>query len=364
MSTMNINTACLSALQGIPGIRWNDLSAVTWSKDDLSEAEFYIGQGVAPVYARRAAAAVNEFNQDKTDAELRKIDARLITVADDEYPNLLRHIYDPPWALYLRGSLPENRLYVGMVGSRKATAYGRQVVEALVPVLAASETVVVSGLARGVDTLAHVVTLRNAGTTVAVLGTGVNNIYPRENTKLAERILQDGGGIISEYRPGAPPLALHFPARNRIISGLCRSVIIVEGDRKSGSLITAEHAMEQGRDVFAVPGSIFSPLSHGPNWLIAQGAIPVTCPEDLIYALGLSQTEVQITQASEISFELFGLLDIMGHEPRDVDYLVQQSAHPVGELLAMLAELEMSRMIERLPGGLYLALHPHLKRQL
>ncbi|HSL94101.1 MAG TPA: DNA-processing protein DprA [Bacillota bacterium] len=358
MSRFDPKTACLSALAGIPGVRYELFADIDWSAEDLANADFYLHLGLAPLHAGRAAQAVAEFDLCVADQELERCGSRMLTVADPDYPAALRHIYNPPWALYVKGNLQNHRLRIGVVGSRKATPYGRQAVETLVPALAGAEAVVVSGLARGIDTLAHVVTLRHSGITLAVLGTGLDSVYPTENARLAQRILERDGALISEYREGTPPLPHHFPARNRIISGLSRAVLVVEGDRNSGSLITAEHAMEQGRDVCAVPGSIFSPQSYGPNWLISQGAIPVTGPESLLQALGIAPGRGESEEKMQLSFEQSSLLDIMGHEPRDVDFLVLHSSLAIGELLALLTELELGNVVSRLAGGRYIVNRP------
>lgn len=351
-------TACLCALTGTKGVSFERFPAGGWTADDLTRQDFYTEYGVAPFFAAKAAQAVAAFDINCLERELLVCGARLITIAEAEYPETLRYIFDPPWALYVKGNLQNERMRVGVVGSRKATPYGRQVVEALIPALAANDAVVVSGLARGIDTLAHVAALRNRGRTLAVLGTGLDVVYPQENGRLAERIVEMDGAVISEYRQGTPPLPHHFPARNRIISGMSRAVLVVEGDRNSGSLITAEHAMEQGRDVYAVPGSIFSPQSYGPNWLICQGAAPITGPESLLQALGLAPAKGDSVAQVQLSFEQESLLGIMGHEPRDVDFLVQHGAMPVSQLLALLSELELSNVVSRLPGGLYLLNRP------
>ncbi len=362
VTRLDPHNACLSSLSGIAGVRYEQLAAASWSSADLTHADFYIGLGVAPLYASRAAQAVRSFDPDALDKELDRCNARIITVAEDDYPATLRHIFDPPWALYVKGHLHNDRMRVAVVGSRKATPYGRQAVESLVPALTEGQAVVVSGLARGIDTLSHVVTLRSGGITLAVLGTGLDVVYPTENSRLAENILENNGAIISEYSAGTPPLPHNFPARNRIISGISRAVLVVEGDRNSGSLITAEHAMEQGRDVYAVPGSIFSPQSYGPNWLISQGATPVTGPESLRQALGMAASRCKTEEQLQLSFEQDSLLGIMGHEPRDVDFLVQRSSLKIGELLAVLSELELGQVVSRLPGGRYMVNRPRSDR--
>lgn len=208
----------------------------------------------------------------------------VLTPDDEGYPQRLREVYGCPAALYLRGSLAglDSCLSIGMVGTRKNTSYGEQVAEHIAGELAKKGAVIVSGLARGIDTISHTATLKAGGRTVAVLGCGLDMTYPPENRQLGELILRYGGALVSEYPPGTPPLPRHFPTRNRIISGLSCGIVVVEGNRHSGSLITAGHAFTQNRDVFAVPGSIFSEPSSGPNYLLRQGAIPVDGVESIL----------------------------------------------------------------------------------
>jgi len=243
----------LCALSQVAGITWKWLSSFSWETRELADYNFLVNHGLPPSVAMQASQAVDSYDSERTEEALHKLNAHTLSITDERYPELLRSIYDPPLVLFVRGMLPMDIPCVGVIGSRKATPYGRQAIEAIIPPLVAGGVTTISGLARGIDTLAHTVTVRHGGRTVAVLGSGIDTIYPNENRTLAETIITSGGAVISEYPPGAPPLRHHFPARNRIISGLSRAVIVVEGDRKSGSLITADYAMEQGRDVIAVP---------------------------------------------------------------------------------------------------------------
>ena len=357
---MNHRAAVLWALSQVSGLSWNSLGPWCCYSQEVTDSNFFIRHGVPPKYARKASHALHSFDRDRACEALNRARARVLTIMDDDYPELLRSIYDPPLVLFVRGALPWELPCAGVVGSRKHSTYGRQAVEAIIPPLVAGGVVVVSGLARGIDTQAHRITLRHGGTTVAVLGSGIDHIYPHENRTLAETIVAEGGAVISEYPPGTPPQKHFFPARNRIISGLCKAVIIIEGDRKSGSLITAEHAMEQGRDVLAVPGSIFSDQSRGPNWLISQGATPLIDPGVALESMGITLRSTSTLSKSSSVTDLAPsgmlLLDCLNEEPRDVDYLVNISKLSVGEVLAQLTELEMVQLVERLPGGKYLAL--------
>jgi DNA processing protein len=206
-----------------------------------------------------------------------------ITWQDDDYPSWLKNIPNPPPLLYYQGKPPPPALdNLTVVGSREPSSYSQQVINNLLPPLIKSGFNIISGLALGVDTLAHLVALKNKGKTWAVLGSGLDIIYPRSNLSLAQQIIAAGGGLISEFPPSTPPRARNFPSRNRIISGLSLATIVIEAKMRSGSLSTARHALEQGRDVLSVPGSIFSPLSTGTNQLIISGATPITSPNDLL----------------------------------------------------------------------------------
>ncbi|MBQ5636054.1 MAG: DNA-processing protein DprA, partial [Selenomonadales bacterium] len=218
---------------------------------------------------------------------------RLCMRGDAEYPSLLKEIFDPPSLLYYRGTIPKSELTVGIVGARRSTTYGRQAARKIASELAASGVVVVSGAARGIDTSSHLGALEN-GKTIAVLGCGVDVAYPPENAKLLADIEQNGA-VISEYPPGTQPRQGFFPARNRIISGISAGLLVVEAAEKSGALITATCAMEEGRDVFAVPGSIFSDVSVGTNRLIQDGVKPITCGQDILdeYQMSIPKQEVK-----------------------------------------------------------------------
>lgn len=225
--------------------------------------------------------------------EWEKKGIRLCIRGDEEYPALLSEIFDPPSLLYYRGTIPKSELTVGIVGARRSTTYGRQAARKIASELAASGVVVVSGAARGIDTSSHLGALEN-GKTIAVLGCGVDVAYPPENAKLLADIEQNGA-VISEYPPGTQPRQGFFPARNRIISGISAGLLVVEAAEKSGALITATCAMEEGRDVFAVPGSIFSDVSIGTNRLIQDGVKPITCGQDILdeYQMSLPKQEVK-----------------------------------------------------------------------
>ncbi len=212
-----------------------------------------------------------------------KAKCRIITPDHEEYPLRLRNIFSIPCALYVLGDIAglDNRLAIAMVGTRRYSEYGKEVADRLSRALAAHHTVVVSGFAIGIDTVCHIGALKGGGPTIGVIGCGVDIDYPASNRELKKLMIQNGA-IISEYPPGTLGRPEHFPVRNRIISGITSGTVVVEGAKESGSLITSAHALAQGKDVFAVPGSIFAPMSEGPNWLIRQGAIPVTQVSDIL----------------------------------------------------------------------------------
>ena len=207
-----------------------------------------------------------------------------INFSSDKYPNQLREIYNPPKRIYAIGNIEIlNKVGIAIVGSRKATEYGKKVAFRLSKDLSERDIVIISGLAKGIDSYAHIGSLNvQNGKTIAVLGSGIKVIYPKENIELARQIVRKGGCIISEYPPDDTPNKSNFPERNRIISGLSKGVVIVEASEKSGALITADFALEQGREVFAVPGNIYSTTSVGTNKLIQQGAKLVMCVEDIL----------------------------------------------------------------------------------
>jgi DNA processing protein len=278
----------------------------------------------------------------------------LLTWDHPAYPALLREIADPPLVLYAIGRI---ELLAGpalaMVGSRNASLQGRSTAASFAQALSGAGMTIVSGLALGIDAAAHEGGLRGPGSTVAVIGTGADRIYPRRNGDLAHRIAAEGC-VISEYSLGVRPLAANFPKRNRIISGLSCAVLVVEAAAESGSLITAQVAVEQGRDVFAIPGSIHSPLSKGCHKLIQQGAKLVQTVDDVLGELCAAPL-VTSAIAAEPAYtgEHGALLDTLGHGPIHSDALVAATAIAPGLLSAQLLTLELAGLVERLPGGLF-----------
>ncbi len=294
------------------------------------------------------------------DHELARVDragVTLLTWDDPAYPARLRQIAAPPPVLYVRGSLTDaDELALGIVGTRRATAYGREVTTRLAGELATAGLTIVSGLAKGIDAYAHEAALRAGGRTIAFLGCGVDVVYPAEHRALAARIADGGqGALIAEYHLGTPPDAPNFPARNRLISGFSLGVLVTESPARSGALITTDFAAEQGRDVYAVPGSILSPHSVGPNELIKEGARPVTCVEDILNELNLERREAQ-TATQRALPENEGeraILSLLGDGPTHINDLGHGSGIAIAELGGQLMILELKGLVRNLGAGQY-----------
>ena len=298
-----------------------------------------------------------QINLDQIWEQIQAQKIRVITWEDEGYPRRLKEIDQPPPVLYILGELlPEDEWAVAIVGTRRITAYGRQVTEEIASTLARRGITVVSGLARGVDGVAHQAALNAGGRTLAVLGSGVNRVYPPEHRRLAENI-RDHGALLSDYAPGTPPEASNFPPRNRIISGLALAVVVVEAGNTSGALITANFAAEQGRDVFAVPGNIMAPQSQGTNRLVQQGAQPLLNVKDLLDALDLNavvehKAARSILPADTMEAQLLGILGI---EPLHVDDIRDQTGLPIEKVSATLALMELKGMVRQVGGMNYIA---------
>jgi DNA processing protein len=294
------------------------------------------------------------------DREVRRVaavGAHILTWEDEGYPKLLAEIPDPPPVLYVRGELkPEDAWAVAVVGTRRASTYGREVTRRLVSVLAQSGVTIVSGLARGIDAVAHQTALEAGGRTIAVLGCGIDLVYPPEHRELARRIAAQGA-LVSEYPLGTQPEPGNFPPRNRIISGLSLGVVITEAGRDSGALITADYAAEQGRDVFAVPGSILSAGCAGTNRLIQDGAKPVLDAADILQELNLTMVAEQkeARQALPTTETEALILAHLSAEPVHVDDLTRAVGLPVAQVTSTLALMELKGMVRQVGGMKYVA---------
>jgi len=296
------------------------------------------------------------FDIEKYFARLRDLDIGVTTIIDKGFPENLKGLDGAPLVLYYKGTLDCLRTSsVAIVGTRRMTSYGREVSEKFSSELGNLGVTIISGLARGVDTAAHRACLSVGGKTVAVLGNGLDTIYPPENTNLATEIIKSGGAIVSEYPLGYPALPINFAVRNRIVSGLSDAVIVVEGAEKSGTLLTAGHAAEQGRTVFAIPGQITSPLSVAPLFLLKNGAKMATSVKDVLDELDL-QIKVDKEKIQKIapdSKEETNLLELLENEPLHLDELVRISGGKTPEISARLTIMEMKGMVRNLGKGMY-----------
>jgi DNA processing protein len=346
-------------IKGIGAVR---MQALIHHFGDLEEA-----WKAAPAELARAGLGlkvIERIIQARQNVDLEKVwkkiesqNIHILTWEDEAYPQRLKEIDQPPPVLYIRGEyLPDDLFAVAIVGTRRVTPYGRQITEELSSFLVANGITVISGLARGVDSIAHQTALKAGGRTIGVLGSGVDKIYPPEHRALAEKMMSQGA-IISDYAPGTPPDASNFPPRNRIISGLSLAVVVIEAGETSGALITAEFAAEQGREVFAVPGSILAPQSKGTNKLIQNGALPLLSVNDLMQALDLTrmgehETARKIIPADETEARL---MSVLGVEPMHVDEIRNQTELPIEKVSATLALMELKGMVRQVGGMNYVA---------
>jgi DNA processing protein len=314
-------------------------------------------EGIGPKIAR-AIAAAHEIDAEAEIASCRQHGIQIITPADAAYPRNLLEIVDPPGVLYVRGELaPQDTLSVAIVGSRHATHYGVTQAERLAAALTRAGLTVVSGLARGIDAAAHRGALSTGGRTLAVLGSGILNIYPAEHADLADLVAAQGA-ILSEAPPQAQPFSGAFPQRNRIISGIALGVIIVEAALRSGALITARHAMEQGREVFAVPGRVDNRMAHGCHRLIRDGAKLVETVDDVLEELGPLVEAAHADNGRSVHHpaELLlneleqQVLDAVQIDPTSIDQVIATSGLPAAQVLATISVLEMRRLVRRLSG--------------
>ena len=323
----------------------------------LATAPHYRRDTPAKLAQRKAAVNPGELAE-----RLHKMNINFLSCDQKEYPKLLNSIYDPPPAIFYKGQLkPADELAIAVVGARQPSQYGRLVTEKLTKDLGAVGVTVVSGMARGIDTHAHKGALAASARTIAVLGCGLDIVYPRENKKIMDQIVE-AGAVVSEFPPGSPPNAWHFPARNRIISGLSLGTVVVEAGEKSGALITAGFALEQGRDVMAVPGNIVNTLSRGPHSLIKQGARLVEGAGDILDELGLDKlfplptpTEKPGLKMSQEEEHLYNTLSL---EPISLESIIEKSGLPAQKAMAAMMYLELKGLTKQLPGKFYIRTGP------
>lgn len=350
-------TAYLNAFNLIPFIGPKRLTSLLNIIPDLQEAWHAPLNKLkqAEGWASLAGKFIEERAKINVEAEWHKLQKSGICALpydDPQYPRLLKEIHSPPLMIYVDGELRDNDVCLAIVGSRKSTLYGKEIASKLAGELAALDFTVVSGMASGVDTWAHKGALDAGGRTTAVLGSGVDVCYPAQNRSLKQKIPQQGA-VISEFPLGTTPVPQNFPRRNRIISGLTLGTIVVEAMERSGALITTDFALEQGREVFAVPGNINSPYSRGCNRLIKQGAKLIESVDDVLEELELlinKSESAQTEQMSLLDAEEEEMLNLVPYQPVHADELVQLSGKPAAQLSGMLLKLELKGLIQQLSG--------------
>jgi len=314
-------------------------------------------KGVRREVAKNIAGKKYQRDPESVFNKIERIGARIIIYTDPEYPDQLRKIYDPPMIIFVKGEkIPRQAIFIAMVGSRHPTPYGQKSAHLIAQGLARRGIGIVSGMALGIDATSHSGCLFGKGYTLAVLGTGIDIIYPESNRKLHQEIINNGS-VITEYLPGTPPEPKNFPIRNRIISGISSGVVVVEATKKSGSLITATLALDQGRDVFAVPGSIHSFKSTGCHLLIKQGARLIENSDDILDELGLNYPFAQKTDTfkekqpslpmDEMEKKLYQLI---GDYPTHIDQIARQGKLSSGEVSSILMKMELKGLVRQLPG--------------
>jgi len=315
--------------------------------------------GLSPAICHKIVSQRDKVALEEQLSLVEKHACQVITIHDSDYPERLRTIFDPPQILYVKGELPPQReLAISIVGSRRATSYGKVMSERLSRELASKGFIIISGFARGIDSVAHRGAISAGGYTIAVMGNGLNVIYPPENSKLMEEIIENGA-VISEFPMTTPPLSTNFPRRNRVISGMSLGTLVIEASERSGSLITAKFALEQGREVFAVPGEISSKMSKGTNYLIKQGAALVETVDDILDALSLDLPEMskarKVPQAETPPDIKLGddeqvIWNLLSQKPIHIDEIARISGLPSSKVSSILVMLELKGIIQQLPG--------------
>ncbi len=358
---MNRDLKFLNAWNSIPNIGPVTIRTLRDHFGSLEEAwrageTDLVSAGLTPHKLQSVTWKRPSTHPDREMEKLLRDNTWILTDNDPLFPPELKEIPSSPFFLYGKGDirkLSTKSVMLGVVGTRRPTPYGIEATEILVRELVEAGTIIVSGLAWGIDAKAHETTLEADGTTIAVLGSGLDqaSIFPPENRGLAKRVVEKGGVILSEYSPETPATRDHFPARNRIIAGLSRGVLVVEAREKSGALITARLALEQNREVFALPGSIFSSTSRGPNLLIQQGAKLILSAKDILEELGIEYTKKILADLSlgEKEKIIYNLLE----EPTSVDTLKEKTSLETSFIIATLSFLELKNMVKNLGQDIY-----------
>jgi DNA processing protein len=346
-------------VKGIGPVRLEKLLQYFGDIQSAWEARSYQLQaaGLNDNLVKRMSEIRNGVSLDELEQKLSIQGIQVLTWDDPAYPDRLRQIAQSPFVLYIKGDIvAEDAWAVAIVGTRRYSSYGRQVAENISHTLARNGITIISGLARGIDGIAHRSAMDAGGRTIAVLGSGLDILYPPEHRALAEEI-SNKGALISDYSLGTPPDGSNFPPRNRIISGLSKIIIVIEAGERSGALITATYAAEQGKDVFAVPGKISAPMSKGTNLLIKQGAHPLLDPQDVLDLLNMTLVAEQrvIRKALPSDPKEAVLYQAVGEEPLHVDEICSQVNLPIEEVTSTLALMELKGMVRKMFGMKYVA---------
>ncbi len=325
-------------------------SAWHGSLDDYKKA------GITSKAANSILKTRTIINLEEEFLKLEKEGIEILTIEDPGYPKSLKQIHDPPVVLYTRGKIENTDDFaIGVVGSRKTTSYGKIVTQEIVRELATNGLTIVSGLAMGIDTEAHTAALQNKGRTIAVLGSGLdwNHIYPQMNKKLVERIIEDNGAVISEFPYGTVPNKFNFPRRNRVVSGLSKGILVIEASEKSGSLITANYALNQNREIFAIPGDIFKTSYAGTNNLIKKGAKLVTTANDILEELDLTDIK-QYSSARKLvadNPDEEKILAVLSKDPIYKDQIIRKIELDPAKVLSTLSLMEIKGYVKDVGGG-------------
>lgn len=335
-------TVAFSNLDNAWRAEFDDLKKLGW-KDDLIN-EFLLWR--------------DALDEKTISRALEKEQIQCVTINDNDYPALLKEIPDPPFCLFIRGNIKNIQNPLAVVGPRKYSAYGKQITEEIVLKLARCNVEIISGLALGIDSIAHNITLQASGRTIAVLGSGINkdNIYPACHKQLSERIINSGGALVSEYPPGTKPNIFTFPKRNRIVAGMSLGTLVIEASEDSGALITAQCALDDNREVFCIPQNITSSTAAGSNKLLKDGAIPVTAADDIINVFNLQEltknhSHAKIIAANPIEEKI---LKLLSREPLHVDEIIKNSNVPSQTANSALGLMEIQGKIKNTGGMMYI----------
>ena len=353
---------CRVWLQSVDSLSWRMQEAMLIYFGSAEEIFDQLGGAMLAFAGEKAYASMVRLKNEGLDAlaeKLRQAEAQAIIRGREGYPTLLNEIPDPPHVLFVRGCALSDERSVAIVGSRRETRYGRTQAYNIAKELAMHGVTVVSGLARGIDTAAHEGALAGGGRTVAILGNGIDSVYPPENRELAKRIVDSGGAVMTEFSFGAKPEAFHFPIRNRIISGMSAALLLVEGHARSGTMITAGYAAEQGREVFALPGMVDAPGSAAPLKLLREGAALCACAQDILNNMGWTKDQKSekpmepSVEAAELTREQRLIVSHLRSEPLYFEELIERTGLTPDVLTGEIAMLELDGVIESRAGRSY-----------